>query len=353
ADLSDTSDTQLKNKSNAAFSTNLVKQPRCSTKSVSKKYERHDYLRKVQTDKCRSKLGRSIRYSCQATQTVSYSDVSHCQSDDLLKRDSFRNFLSYKKRKMQAIDGISNEMFSRVSNWIKTNDFIEQKDGKKTTEGDGDAMTMVYTASRITDVTRASKIDPYSGIKVEERTDIVRCGNLERPVSSEEKFVEMVKNLKSTKPVRQLSKFSQYSPFASSTVNLTASTPVQFSVIVETEEKESHQELPETTKMSAKLSDLNAKTIKTANIHPITSGQVSRPSSRHKRHAVMEPPPKQSSIDRKARKRKTLERVGASVMLQLFVSSFTEMTVVTIVLFILDIFLNAEQYGYQNYIFYT
>ncbi|VEN43454.1 unnamed protein product [Callosobruchus maculatus] len=65
--------------------------------------------------------------------------------------------------------------------------------------------------------------------------------------------------------------------------------------------------------MSAKLSDLNAKTIKTANIHPITSGQVSRPSSRHKRHAVMEPPPKQSSIDRKARKRKTLERVGASV----------------------------------------
>nr|CAI5820401.1 unnamed protein product [Callosobruchus analis] len=120
-------------------------------------------------------------------------------------------------------------------------------------------MTMVYTASRITEVAKASKIDPYSGVKVEERTDIVRCGNLEKPVSSEEKFVEMVKNLKSTKPVRQLSKFSQYSPFASSNVNLTASTPVQFSVIVETEEKESHQELPETTKMSAKLSDLNAK----------------------------------------------------------------------------------------------
>nr|CAI5821324.1 unnamed protein product [Callosobruchus analis] len=281
ADLSDISDTQDRNKSNGAFATNSAEQPRCTTKSASKELERHDFARKVKIDKYRSKLGRSIRLCCQTTQTMSNSDVSHCHGDNLLKRDSFRNFLSYKKRKMQAIDGISNEMFSRVSNWIKTNDFIEEKGGKRMAEGDGDAMTMVYTASRITEVAKASKIDPYSGVKVEERTDIVRCGNLEKPVSSEEKFVEMVKNLKSTKPVRQLSKFSQYSPFASSNVNLTASTPVQFSVIVETEEKESHQ------------------------------------------------------------------------MMQRFVSGFTEMTVVTIVLFILDIFLNAEQYGYQNYIFYT
>nr|CAH7736801.1 unnamed protein product [Callosobruchus chinensis] len=227
---------------------------------------------------------------------------SQCEIMDSSFSNSCRNTSSYFR-----------ENSNRVSNWIKTNDFFEEKYGKKMAEGDGDAMTMVYTASRKTDVTKTSKIDPYNGIKVEERTDVVRCGNLERPVSTEDKFVETVKNLESTKPVRQLSKFSQYSPFASSIEKLTVSMPAQFSVIVETEEKESHQELPETTKMSAKLSDLNAKTIKTANIHPITSGQVSRPSSRHKRHAVMEPPPKQSSIDRKARKRKTLERVGASV----------------------------------------
>lgn len=43
------------------------------------------------------------------------------------------------------------------------------------------------------------------------------------------------------------------------------------------------------------------------------SNQPSRPCSRHKRHIEM-PPNKPSSVDRKTRKRRTLEKVGATVV---------------------------------------
>lgn len=66
------------------------------------------------------------------------------------------------------------------------------------------------------------------------------------------------------------------------------------------------QELPESTKMS----ELSFKTIRTSNIQPAPN-QASRPSSRHKRHIEM-PPSKPCSIERKTRKRRTLEKVGAS-----------------------------------------
>ncbi|KAJ8927921.1 hypothetical protein NQ314_019551 [Rhamnusium bicolor] len=70
-------------------------------------------------------------------------------------------------------------------------------------------------------------------------------------------------------------------------------------------------ELPE----SNKRSEVSFKTIKTSNIQPfITSQQPSRPSSRHKRHADAMIPSKPPSIDRKTRKRRTLEKVGASVV---------------------------------------
>lgn len=60
------------------------------------------------------------------------------------------------------------------------------------------------------------------------------------------------------------------------------------------------------------MSEVSFKTIKTSNMQAM-SNQPSRPSSRHKRHVEI-PPSKPCSIDRKTRKRRTLERVGASVV---------------------------------------
>lgn len=60
------------------------------------------------------------------------------------------------------------------------------------------------------------------------------------------------------------------------------------------------------------MTELSFKTIKTSNM-PAFSNQPSRPSSRHKRHVEI-PPNKACSIDRKTRKRRTLEKIGASVV---------------------------------------
>ncbi|KAJ8959443.1 hypothetical protein NQ318_022136 [Aromia moschata] len=68
-------------------------------------------------------------------------------------------------------------------------------------------------------------------------------------------------------------------------------------------------ELPE----SNKRSEFSFKSIKTATVQPSVAPQPSRPSSRHKRHADAMVPSKPPSIDRKTRKRRTLEKVGASV----------------------------------------
>ncbi|XP_074038174.1 molecule interacting with CasL isoform X2 [Leptinotarsa decemlineata] len=68
-------------------------------------------------------------------------------------------------------------------------------------------------------------------------------------------------------------------------------------------------DLPE----SVKISEVSFKTIKTSSVQPQTGGQLSRPSSRqHKRHAEVLSQ-KTCNVDRKTRKRRTLERVGASV----------------------------------------
>ncbi|XP_028150111.1 F-actin-monooxygenase Mical isoform X8 [Diabrotica virgifera virgifera] len=63
---------------------------------------------------------------------------------------------------------------------------------------------------------------------------------------------------------------------------------------------------------NTKMSEVSFKTIKTSNIaHPIT--QPHRPSSRHKHKHTDMVTQKVGSVDRKPRKRRTMEKVGASV----------------------------------------
>ncbi|XP_018580267.1 F-actin-monooxygenase Mical isoform X2 [Anoplophora glabripennis] len=73
--------------------------------------------------------------------------------------------------------------------------------------------------------------------------------------------------------------------------------------------KQPKLELPE----SNKRSELSFKTIKTSNFQPVVPTQPSRPSSRHKRHADAMITNKAPSLERKTRKRRTLEKIGASV----------------------------------------
>ncbi|XP_028150069.1 F-actin-monooxygenase Mical isoform X3 [Diabrotica virgifera virgifera] len=197
-------------------------------------------------------------------------------------------------------DGIHNQIFSRVSNWISSNDFFHQEN-----KADTDAETII-TNSRLTDITSVSKMDEYDGIVVEERTDVINFSNSKSEKSSEEKFVEKMKAFNS-RAIKNLSKFSQYSPFQlAGALKSHSAPPTQFSVIVEGEE------LPDLPVANTKMSEVSFKTIKTSNIaHPIT--QPHRPSSRHKHKHTDMVTQKVGSVDRKPRKRRTMEKVGASV----------------------------------------
>ncbi|CAG9836806.1 unnamed protein product [Diabrotica balteata] len=101
---------------------------------------------------------------------------------------------------------------------------------------------------------------------------------------------------------------------------------------------------------NTKMSEISFKTIKTSNIPP-TITQPNRPSSRHKHKHTDMVTQKVGSVDRKPRKRRTMEKVGASVMFHLFLNGFVQAGIVGILLFLLDIIINSEQYGFQNYIF--
>lgn len=99
-------------------------------------------------------------------------------------------------------------------------------------------------------------------------------------------------------------------------------------------------ELPE----SNKRSEFSFKSIKTANIQPsLPSIQQSRPSSRHKRNAEVMVP-KASSIDKKQRKRRTLERIGPSVIYSQWFLTLMETVLVGLMLLLFDMYINPEEY---------
>ncbi|XP_057659597.1 F-actin-monooxygenase Mical isoform X5 [Diorhabda carinulata] len=202
-------------------------------------------------------------------------------------------------------NGMSNQIYSRVSHWITSNDFLSQENIR----ADTDAETVVSNG-KVTDITSVSKMDQYQGIVVEERTDVVNFVGGKLTKTSEENFAEKMKNL-NNKSVRTLSKFSQYSPFQHPpALKSISAPPKQFSVIVEGEETAigDNCELPIETN---KKSELSFKTIKTS-IAPVTI-LPNRPSSRHKHKHADQSTQKANSIDRKPRKRRTLEKVGANV----------------------------------------
>nr|XP_023016590.1 F-actin-monooxygenase Mical isoform X2 [Leptinotarsa decemlineata] len=255
---------------------------------------------KLRYTKCSNGLPKSCSVPaelCGLAGSLKQTSNSRCQSQF---RCQTRKFPS-KKGTMNEGDCMHNQIYSRVSNWISSNDFLSQDNSKADTDVD-----TIVSNSKITDITSVSKMDQYDGVRVEERTDVVNFSQgCEAPVSSEEKFAERLKHI-NNKSVRTLSKFSQYSPFQyGGNLKSASAPPTQFSVIVEGEESD----LPE----SVKISEVSFKTIKTSSVQPQTGGQLSRPSSRqHKRHAEVLSQ-KTCNVDRKTRKRRTLERVGASV----------------------------------------
>ncbi|XP_044256717.1 F-actin-monooxygenase Mical [Tribolium madens] len=183
-------------------------------------------------------------------------------------------------------------VFNRVSNWISTHDFKPQNYEDQVETNLVDGITDITSVTK--NIERTRRTAPSDdGLVVEERTDVVKCGDTTNElVDKDEHFI------------KNLTKFSQYSPFDKKKRNRTAS-PSHFSVIVEGEELE----LPE-----PKKSDTSFKSVKQHQIQPPVAYQppVSRPSSRHKRHA--EPISlNRQSLERKTRKRRTMEKIGASV----------------------------------------
>ncbi|XP_048525336.1 F-actin-monooxygenase Mical [Dendroctonus ponderosae] len=186
---------------------------------------------------------------------------------------------------------VSPKMNTRVQKWISQHDF-KADEGKKGLE----AETTVTRAQR-------KRKGEYDGIKVEQRTDVIKC---ESPTqSSHEDFVQLVKLLKDGPAIAQKERRAPIKPISKYRRKSMSAPPANFSVILEGEKSE----LPE----SNKRSEFSFKSIKTSNHQPsIPNNQASMPSSRHKRHAdIMVPKP--SSIDRKQRKRRTLEPIGPSV----------------------------------------
>lgn len=95
---------------------------------------------------------------------------------------------------------------------------------------------IISTNSLKNDNTSVSKMDRYNDIVVEERTDVVNFSDSRQTKSSEEDFADKLKNIQN-KTVRNLSKYSQYSPFQyCANLRSTSAPPTQFSVIVEGEE---------------------------------------------------------------------------------------------------------------------
>ncbi|KYB28223.1 Protein-methionine sulfoxide oxidase Mical-like Protein [Tribolium castaneum] len=182
-------------------------------------------------------------------------------------------------------------VYNRVSKWISNHDFHPQTYDDQVETNLVDGITDITSVTKNIERTRRTT-SRDDGLVVEERTDVVKCGD----VDEAEKDEHFIKNL---------TKFSQYSPFDKKKRNRTAS-PSHFSVIVEGEELD----LPE-----PKKSDTSFKSVKQHTVQPpVTTYQppVPRPSSRHKRHA--EPISlNRQSLDRKTRKRRTIEKISASV----------------------------------------
>ncbi|CAH1983030.1 unnamed protein product [Acanthoscelides obtectus] len=246
---------------------------------------------------------------------------------------------------MQVIDRTPNQAYSRVCTWISSNDFTEQDAGKPET----DAATSVFTGSKVSNLTSVSRMDPYSSVKVEERTDIVRFPDLDKPVSSEEKFAETVKTMKTKPPVRQLTRFSQYSPFSATNLKSASAPPTQFSVIVEGEESEkpsNSNKSNKTKKTASSKAKESAFSYKTVRSLKVPSVQPKTPESRPKKSVGID-----TRQEKELKKKVDWGRIRTGLLLRLFFRGFSEMTVVTVVLFLLDVLVNSEQYGYQNYIF--
>ncbi|XP_076263939.1 molecule interacting with CasL isoform X1 [Rhynchophorus ferrugineus] len=194
-------------------------------------------------------------------------------------------------------DSISPQTLSRVRSWISQNDFREDQP-KIDPEYD-----MELTCDVITDMTSVTQAQArakgdYDDVRVETRTDVIKCIS---PMNSVENFTQRVRNHKENKPMgRSATKFTQHNSRPASL------PPASFPVIVEARES---GELPEATKHSS----FSIKSIKVAHQQQSTNNlPVSRPSSRHKRHADMSMQ-KAGSMERKQRKRRTLDRFVPSV----------------------------------------
>lgn len=158
------------------------------------------------------------------------------QNIDNNKLSCQRRFLGFKKLNVTSLCTMSSskivppeQTFERVYNWISNSDFKSNTDCTKQDKEDLVVETnLVDKLTDITSVTKQFDRNQYAKIVTEKRTEVIKCvsedslkgsntnlvsSNHQLKSDSAESISMLVKNLKSEKNIKTLSKLSTYSPW--------------------------------------------------------------------------------------------------------------------------------------------
>ncbi|KAK9877921.1 hypothetical protein WA026_020144 [Henosepilachna vigintioctopunctata] len=195
------------------------------------------------------------------------------------------------------------QVFSRVSYWIESNDFYED-DSQCTDIFDINTEPIETNIeegfSDITSITKCLERKTMGRTKKLVVRELSENNNSPR-VTGKDDSPTQLKSVNENKMMKPLGKFSTYP------VEEKPECPVPFSVITEGQESE----LPE-----SKYTTTSFKTIIKEPSAMIASNINSRPSSKHKRHVEGILATKSANIERKTRKRKTFDKAGSVAAIQ-------------------------------------
>ncbi|KAK9746485.1 LIM domain [Popillia japonica] len=212
------------------------------------------------------------------------------------------------------------ESLAKVEGWIKSSNFesestivSEYNEPLKPIENlklsvDNDADTIVSSTTKEELQKTRSKANQTG------KEDKVQYSSTVNSYESVESMTKLVETLKSNSMIKGVAKISSLSSpwqLYEGRAKSKSEPPDQFSTIIEAEESD----MPE-IKRHENLFKIHTNVDKADIFAATTTAPPPRPSSRHKRHVDTSFLNKSSSglsQDRKARKRKTLEKVGASV----------------------------------------
>ncbi|XP_044752612.1 F-actin-monooxygenase Mical isoform X2 [Coccinella septempunctata] len=197
------------------------------------------------------------------------------------------------------------QVFSRVSNWIESNDFEEESESTEVVNNKTEPIE-TNIEEGFSDITSITKCLEKKSMGKEKKLIVGELFDSKGDISKqdEEKFPNKLKALACNQMFKTLGKLSHFTLFPN---EAKLESPAPFSVIMEGQESE----LPE-----SKNTVTSFKTLLKEPSAVIASNVASRPSSRHKRHVEGILSNKSANIERKTRKRRTLDKSGSVAEIQ-------------------------------------